>query len=96
MAGCGVGSAVTEKVGDLMVLRVKLEIVPFGDEDKAREIGRIDIFNKGQIGNYEGFCSYGVIQLDKNNEGLFDEDVNHVRSHGAWALVHKVLSRCRI
>jgi len=32
-----------------MTLRVKLEIIPHGDEDRAYEIGRLDIFNKGPI-----------------------------------------------
>ncbi len=33
-----------------MVLRVILQIIPHGDETKTREIGRLDIFNKGKIG----------------------------------------------
>ncbi len=61
-----------------MVLRVKLEIVPFGNEEAVREIGRLDIFNKGLVGSTPpgareaaGYFRYGVISLDPGNEGLF-------------------------
>lgn len=76
-----------------MVLRVKIEIVPFGDEDKTREIHRFDIFNKGDIGR--GSCAYGVIDLDLENNtgGLFIEDVHHLRSAGALELVETVLEK---
>lgn len=74
-----------------MTLRVKLEIVPFGDEDKAYEIGRLDIFNKGSaaFGHYE----YGIIEIDpeKKEAGLYQNTVVHRRHLGAWALVSKVL-----
>jgi hypothetical protein len=76
-----------------MTLRVKLEIVPYGDEDEAYEIGRLDIFNKGRTET--GHCEYGVIDLpadvDDGEPGLFDQTVLHRRDKGAWALVRKVL-----
>lgn len=77
-----------------MVLRVKLEIVPFGDEDKVREIGRLDIFNKGRDKFFTQFHDYGVIVLDKNANtgGLLDEGVFHERRLGAWVLVKEVLA----
>lgn len=74
-----------------MTLRVKLEIVPLGDEDRVREIGRLDIFNKGEaaFGHYK----YGVIEFDpENNEaGMLRSDILHRRHLGAWELVRKVL-----
>ena len=73
-----------------MPLRVKLEIVPFGDEDKAYEIGRIDVFNKGAS---DGIHHYGVLVLDKNNQGMFNREIRHNRSEGAWVLIKKVLDR---
>jgi hypothetical protein len=78
------------------MLRVRLEIVPFGDESKAREIGRLDIFNKqcdfNHINN-EVMCQYGVIELDKekNTGAMYSEDIPHYRQDGAWKLVRKVL-----
>lgn len=75
-----------------MTLRVKLEIVPFGEEDKAYEIGRLDIFNKGDAGNSQ--CEYGVIEFDTENNqaGMYAATVLHRRDQGPWVLVRKVLS----
>ena len=72
-----------------MVLRVKIEIVPFGEEDKAREISRFDIFNKGQA--EFGHCKYGVIEINKNGAGLWNDEILHRRDLGAEELVRKVL-----
>lgn len=75
-----------------MVLRVKLEIVPFGDETKIREIGRLDIFNKGQIGHAH---KYGVIDLGEE-PGLFSDEVIHYRPDGAWELVKSAIEDLEI
>lgn len=74
------------------MLRVKVEIVPFGQEDKAREIARLDIFNKGQA--EFGHCTYGVIEIDKekNTGFLHDQEVLHRRELGALELIRKVLT----
>lgn len=75
-----------------MTLRVKIEIVPYGQEEKTYEIGRLDIFNMGHA--EFGHCEYGVIQLDvENNEGgLFNKTVLHRRHLGPWKLLGKVLN----
>ncbi len=81
-----------------MVLRVKLEIVPHGDEDNIREIGRLDIFNKGlqpysgPVRQDAGYYQYGVISLNPGDAGLFDATLVHYRMDGAWALVKNVLA----
>lgn len=75
-----------------MVLRVKLEVVPFGDEDKAYEIGRLDIFNKGLVVDGGRFTAYGVLNLCKGHEGEYDGNVHHIRSEGAWELLRKTLT----
>ena len=74
-----------------MTLRVILQIVPFGDEDKTREIARLDIFNKGEFS--EGFHHYGVIDLTPKQEGMFNQDIYHQRQDGPWMLVAKALNR---
>jgi hypothetical protein len=76
-----------------MTLRVKLEIVPFGDEEKTYSIGQLDIFNKGYAES--GHCEYGVIEIEpaRNTAGLYTETVLHLRDLGAWALVNKVLDK---
>ena len=74
-----------------MVLRVKLEIVPYGDEANAREIGRLDIFNKGAVRRIGDHCEYGVIDLTKGKEGLYQESLMHERKQGAWELVRRAI-----
>lgn len=81
-----------------MTLRVKLEVVPFGDEAKAYEIGRLDIFNKGIAPpspdgwDQGGYHEYGVIEMTPTTGGLHEDTIIHRRWMGAWALVKKTLS----
>ena len=77
-----------------MTLRVILQVIPFGDEDQPREIGRLDIFNKGELS--EGFHRYGVIDFTTKQEGMFNEEIFHRRENGPWALVAKALNRLDI
>lgn len=80
-----------------MTLRVILQIVPSGDETKVREIGRLDIFNQGQLeGFVEPVCAYGVIDLTPKQEGMFEHNIIHARNNGAWVLVANALNRLDI
>lgn len=72
-----------------MTLRVILQIVPYGDEDNVREIGRLDIFNKGAAA--ADFYSYGVIDMTPKQEGLYTQELYHSRHNGAWVLVGKAI-----
>ncbi len=76
-----------------MVLRVILQIIPHGDETKTREIGRLDIFNKGKIGLAN---EYGVIDLSPNQTGLYNHSIAHIRENGAWELVRLVIGGLQI
>lgn len=76
-----------------MVLRVILQVVPFGDETKMREIGRLDIFNKGYINEA---CEYGAIDLSPNRAGLYQDNIIHFRKDGAWELVRNALETLEI
>jgi hypothetical protein len=73
-----------------MTLRVKLEIIPFGDEDRSREIARLDIFNMG--GDANGRHQYGVIELTPGGGGMHEKTIVHYRALGAWELVRQVLA----
>lgn len=75
-----------------MVLRVILQIVPFGDEEKTREIGRLDIFNKGQISDAH---QYGVLDLGQK-PGLYSDTLIHFRGDGAWELVRNAIDTLEI
>lgn len=78
-----------------MTLRVRLEIVPHGNEDAAYEIGRLDIFNVGNATLVDGH-EYRVIELTEGSGALFDGSIRHRRDLGAWALVAKVLKELEI
>ncbi len=73
-----------------MTLRVRISIVPFGDETKEREIHQINISNLGEANIKE--CNYGI-ELDKYKSGSYLARVTHVREQGAITLVYKVLKR---
>lgn len=72
-------------------MRVRIEIVPYGEEDKAYEIERLDIFNKGRIG-ISDLCNYGVIHISEKDAGMYDDVVLHSRKDGALVLVERVLT----
>ena len=75
-----------------MTLRCTLSVVPWGDEEAAYEIGKLDIFNEGRLTG--DLCQYGVISLGDDRHdtpGLYTDKVYHKRAAGAWALVRKVL-----
>lgn len=66
------------------MLRVTVELVPFGEEAYARKIAEAIIYNDGtgdrDVGNYvAGFCERGY---------LGDAAIkNHPRAQSVWALV---------
>lgn len=78
-----------------MTLRVRLEVVPFGDEDRAYEIGRLDIFNKGKFDQNGLRHEYGVLDLG-DEPGMFNRCILHIREDGAWTLVRDVLETLEI
>lgn len=56
-----------------MTLRVNINIVPFGDEDREEGIFRIDISNTGLVrdeGLGNEICSYDAIIYKHNNETI--------------------------
>lgn len=69
-----------------MTLRVTLEIVPFGEEEKKYEIGKLNISNIGPLGDIPGFYEYAV------HEFPTDKPLQHMRDQGAWALVRQAVS----
>lgn len=76
------------------MLRVRLEIVPFGDEDRVREIGRLEIANV----TAEGLVAHGDYKVrfeTDTRDGLESEGEYHFgkwpRDLGAWRLVQAIL-----
>jgi hypothetical protein len=73
-----------------MTLRVRISIVPFGDEEQEREIHQINISNLASLGL--GLCEYGV-EMDKYKTGNYDFKITHQRQDGPLTLVYKVLEK---
>jgi len=72
------------------MLRVTLEIVPFGNEDRKRVLGTMEIANttpvlSGQTGEYT--C---VLTSDRHDD-IEHDLVNWPRKLGAWRLTHAFL-----
>ena len=72
-----------------MTLRVRLSIVPFGDESQEREIHQINISNLGEMDALERDV-YGV-EVDKYEKGNYDLYLPHQRADGAMKLVADAL-----
>lgn len=72
-----------------MTLRMILQIIPFGDEDKAYTIETINISNIKDNGF--GNCDY-IIEHNEYKSGKEDlPKINHNRQDGAIELVKKAL-----
>lgn len=78
------------------MLRLTLEMVPFGDEERKYQIGEIVIANTGgthEIGNYSVLYWNGR----KGSKGTLMNEDKHVyidkydRSKGAWKLAIKAI-----
>jgi hypothetical protein len=73
-----------------MTLRVRISIVPFGDETKERELYQINISNLGKhIGDD---YNYGI-EMNKYEGNNYLARVTHSRSEGPIKLVFKALKR---
>ena len=74
------------------MLRVTIELVPLGDESRAREIGMMLIANDGEGTNIKSDYAYTYGYTDgrgiKFSTGTLK---NFYRNQGAWALVKKIL-----
>lgn len=72
------------------MIRVTVELVPFGDEDKKKVIGEMLIANDGtgtqKTGNYVGVYSSDRVQSISKFLGNFP------REYGVWKLVQNILS----
>jgi hypothetical protein len=73
-----------------LTLRVRVSIVPFGDEDKEREIHQINISNLGK--DFEGGATTYGVEMGKYKSGEYDFVVKHWREDGALRLVERVLN----
>ena len=97
--GCFLISAVTNKcvsckcdeIGEMM-LRITIELVPYGIEDEAQTIATMLIANEGtgdyKVGNYAYVYNYA----DRPDDPEFGYVKRYPRINGAWELVKKCLN----
>lgn len=73
-----------------MTLRVTLEMVPFGLEEKKRTLGKMDISNVGGTPNLGKYC----VEVFSNG-GVLETFIirSFKREKGAWALTKRALDR---
>lgn len=74
------------------MLRVTIELVPFGDESRAREIGMLLLANDGEGTHESGDYAYVYGYTDRDVPLARGTVKKFPRSQGAWALVKKILN----
>jgi hypothetical protein len=71
------------------MIRVTVELIPFGDEEGKKIIGTMNIVNDGtgdqEIGNYMARME-GVLGKEKTVQIK-----NHIRQEGVWRLIRRAL-----
>lgn len=76
------------------MLRVTIELVPHGDETRAREIGIMLIANDGEGTHAKGNYAYVYGYTDRRNVRFSTGTVkSFYRNQGAWALIKKILMK---
>lgn len=77
------------------MLRVTLEMVPFGQEATKRTIGVIEISNIGGDSNYGKYEA--SLLSDEDTSGKKDVFIDcFERSNGAWSLVRRAISKLKL
>lgn len=78
------------------MLRVKLELVPFGIESRCQQIGELRIVNDGSHPDRPEYGNYSVA-IDVDGVPYATGCVmDHLRSASAWRLVRKALKAVKI
>jgi len=76
------------------MLRVTIEIVPFGIEERAEVLGTIKIGNINTTEDNRADYKYAV--WDKDTKELISGKIKgHQREKGFWCLVHRVLGKIK-
>ena len=65
------------------MLRVTIEVVPFGDEERARKLATVEIANRGGLAPISDYS----IALDGEDVG----GTRHERKRGFWPLVLRAI-----
>jgi hypothetical protein len=74
------------------MLRVTIELVPYGVESEARKIATMLIANDGTGDHRTGNYGYAFNYTDRSGDIATGVIKNFPRSNGAWSLVKKILN----
>ena len=72
------------------MIRVRVELVPFGNEDKAKEIGQLVLANDGHGNMFTG--NYVFVCADDSGEEREGSVKDFPRKQGIWSLISKCIS----
>lgn len=67
------------------MIRVKIDLIPFGDESKAKQIAEVVIANDGTGDNKTG--NYIVVSKENSNEPVLGRIFKFPRKNGILALL---------
>lgn len=73
------------------MLRIKIELVPYGNEEWAREIGNIEIINDGTGDHQNGNYIYEL--WDNENSSIRGELKGHNRLQSVFKIIQAVLNK---
>lgn len=73
------------------MLRLRLELVPFGNESEAQTIGSMVIANDG-TGDYRWGNYVYAFKENSSEEVISGYISDHYRGQGAWNLVKRILN----
>lgn len=99
--GTGAGTATCATANDSLnrtvsgMLRVTIEVVPFGDETKAYQIEEMVIANTGEseMDAYAHSYEYALADSKGRHPIVYGDVPNHRRAYGAWELVRTILNQ---
>lgn len=79
------------------MIKIIVEIHPFGDASKARTVASMDLWNDGSghgsVGNYEAHSIIEPSPWNPNQEKRGGKVIDHPRMQPIWTLVFKMLSQ---
>jgi hypothetical protein len=72
------------------MIRVRVDVVPFGNEDEAKEIGQLVFANDGFGNAFTG--NYVFVYADNHGEECEGSVKNFPRNQGIWKLIAECLN----
>lgn len=76
------------------MIRVTVDLLPFGSEDDKRTIGVLEIANDGKTGPHYGDYDYSLVTVLAADRGgpVRGRVINHRRASGVWELIRRALT----